>query len=88
MSAFEDVEAAWRICDQTREYSAKEGREIPIQEMLDKIILQSPLVDIERTKRESKTDLLTKVYLKSAYGIEYRDSTKNWIPFRHGPVKF
>ncbi len=86
MRAFEQVEAAWRLCDQTREYSAKEGREVTVQEMLDKIILVSPEVDLERTRREAKTAPITKVYLKSPYGIEYRQETETWTPFRHGSI--
>jgi hypothetical protein len=87
MTPFEQVEAAWRICDSIREYGVKEGREISTQEALDKFILVSPDVDIERTRREAKGNATTRVYLKSPYGIEYREATKAWVPFRHGEVK-
>ena len=39
---------------------------MPPQEILEKIILASPLVDIERTKREARNSTPTKVFLKSA----------------------
>jgi hypothetical protein len=86
MTPFEHLEEAWRLCDATREYVQKAGREIPMEETLEKIILISPLVDIDRTKREAGTKTPTRVFLKSPYGVEYRPNVKNWIPFRHGPV--
>ena len=72
MTALEDVEAAWKLCEAAREYSSQQGRDVPPQEILEKINLASPLVDIERTKREAKNSTPTKVFLKSAYGVEYR----------------
>jgi hypothetical protein len=87
MTPFEQVEAAWRLCDRIREHSVKEGREIPIQEALDKLILASPEIDVERTRREAKSNPITRVYLKSPYGIEYREVSKAWVPFRHGEIK-
>ena len=86
MTALEDVEAAWKLCEAAREYSSQQGRDVPPQEILEKINLASPLVDIERTKREAKNSTPTKVFLKSAYGVEYRESTRKWIPFRHGEI--
>jgi hypothetical protein len=75
---------AWKLCDASREYAQKAGRDVPPQEMIEKVFRPSSLVDEERTKREGS---LTKLFLKSPYGIEYRPDTKNWIPFRHGEVK-
>jgi hypothetical protein len=86
MTPFEQLEEAWQLCDRTRKYAEEAGREISIEEMLDKVILVSPLVDIERTKREAGTKPLTRVFLRSSFGIEYRPNVKNWVPFRHGPV--
>ena len=86
MTALEDVEAAGKLCEAAREYSSQQGRDVPPQEILEKINLASPLVDIERTKREAKNSTPTKVFLKSAYGVEYRESTRKWIPFRHGEI--
>jgi len=77
---------AWGLCDRTREYAKNAGREVPPQEMLEKVIMPSPLVDVERTKREGGNPP-TKVFLKSPYGLQWHAETKNWIPFRHGEVK-
>jgi hypothetical protein len=87
MTPFEQVEAAWRLCDGIREHGVKEGREIPIQEALDTFILASPEMDVERTRREAKSNPIMRVYLKSPYGIEYREASKTWVPFRHGEIK-
>jgi hypothetical protein len=86
MAPFEQLEEAWQLCDRTRKYAEEAGREISMEEMLDKVILVSPLVDIERTKREAGANPLTRVFLRSPFGIEYRPNVKNWIPFRHGPI--
>jgi len=75
---------AWKLCDESREYAKKAGRDVPPQEMIEKVFRPSSLVDEERTKREGSS---TKLFLQSPYGIEYRPDTKNWIPFRHGEVK-
>jgi hypothetical protein len=87
MNSFEQVEAAWRLCERIREQGTQEGREIPIQEALDKFILVSPEIDLERTRRESKSNPITRVYLKSPYGIEYHEVSKAWVPFRHREIK-
>jgi hypothetical protein len=87
MTPIEQVEAAWRLCDRIRELGVKESREISIQEALDNFILVSPEVDLERTRHETKTNPITRVYLKTPYGIEYREATKNWVPFRHADIK-
>jgi hypothetical protein len=86
MTAWEQLEEAWDLCDRAREYEKEAGREISVKEMVEQVILMSPLVDIERTKREAGEKALTRVFLKSPYGIEYRPNVKNWIPFRHGAV--
>jgi hypothetical protein len=77
---------AWKLCDASREYAKKAGRDVPAQEMVEKVFLPSHLVDAERTKRESG-NAPTKIFLKSPYGIQYYPDSKNWIPFRHGEVK-
>jgi len=76
---------AWKLCDASREYAQKAGRDVSPQEMVDKVFLPSSLVDLERTKRESGNP--PKVFLKSPYGVQYHPESKNWIPFRHGEVK-
>jgi hypothetical protein len=47
------VKEVWGICDSTREYVQRQGREIPPQEMLEKVSMPSLPVDVERTKREA-----------------------------------
>jgi hypothetical protein len=84
--SIEKMWEAWKLCDASREYAEKAGREVPAQEMMDKVFVPSSLVDVERTKREGRNPP-TKIFLKSPYGVEYRAETKNWAPFRHGEVK-
>jgi hypothetical protein len=83
--SYEQVEEAWKLCEAAAEYIKKAGREVPIKEIMDNVFIPSPLVDLERTKGD--TDDPPKVFLKSPYGIRYSPENKNWIPFRHGPVK-
>lgn len=83
------VEQAWGLSDAAREYSKKaksENREVPIQEIFDKIFLPSGLVDMEKTKQNASSP--PKVFLKSPYGLQFRPEYKDWIPFRHGDVVF
>lgn len=81
------VEQAWELSDKAREYAKSAGREIPVQEMVDKIFLPSGLVDIEKSQKEGQGQP-PKIFLKSPYGLQYRPEYKDWIPFRHGPVEF
>ena len=77
---------AWNLCDASREYGQKAGRDVGVQEMVDKVFLPSSLVDVERTQRESG-NAPTRIFLKSLYGVQFHPETKSWIPFRHGEVK-
>ena len=54
---------AWKLCDASREYAKKAGRDVPANEMVEKVFLPSQLVDVERTKRESGNKP-TKIFLK------------------------
>lgn len=83
---YELVEQAWTLSDAARDYVKNEAREVPLQEIVDKIFLPSGQVDIEKTQKESGTP--PKIFLKSPYGLQYRPDHKDWIPFRHGPVLF
>jgi hypothetical protein len=85
MNAVDQMWEAWKLCDASREYAKNANREVPPQEMIEKVFRPSSLIDEERTTREGSP---TKLFLKSPYGIEYRPDVKNWIPFRHGEVKF
>ena len=78
------VEEAWGVSDAAREYVKNAGREVPNQELVDKVFLPSGQVDIEKTQKESGNP--PKIFLKSPYGLQYRPEHKDWIPFRHGPV--
>ncbi|MBI5922343.1 MAG: hypothetical protein HY847_11950 [Betaproteobacteria bacterium] len=80
------VEEAWALSDTAREYVKKAEREVPLQELVDKIFLPSGKVDVEKTQKESGNP--PKIFLKSPYGLQYRPEHKDWIPFRHGPVSF
>lgn len=78
------VEEAWKVSDAVREYVKNAGREVQNQELFDKVILPSGLVDVEKTQKESGNP--PKVFFKNPYGLAYRPDHKDWIPFRHGPI--
>ena len=78
------VEQAWGLCDKAREYVKSAGSEVPLQEIVDKVFLPSGLIDIEKSQREGGNP--PKLFLKSPYGVQYQPETKNWTPFRHGPL--
>ena len=80
------VEQAWELSDASRNFVKEAGREVSLQEIVDKIFLPSGLVDIEKTQKESGNP--PKIFLKSPYGLQYRPEHQDWIPFRHGPVSF
>jgi len=83
------VEQAWKLSDDVRELAKiakSEGREITIQEALDKVFVPSGLMDMDKTRKNSGNP--PKVFLNSPYGLQYRPEYKDWIPFRHGDVKF
>ena len=78
------VEQAWGLSDAAREYVKSAAREVPLQEIVDKVFLPSGLVDVGKTQKESGSP--PKIFLQSPYGLQYRPEHKDWIPFRHGPV--
>ncbi len=83
------VEQAWKLSDDVRELAKKaksEGREITVQEAFDKVFVPSGLLDMDKTRKNSGSP--PKIFLKSPYGLQYRVEYKDWIPFRHGDVKF
>jgi hypothetical protein len=84
--AYAMVEEAWKLSDDAREYVKNANRDVPIQEIVDKIFLPSGLIDVEKTQREGGNP--PKVFLQSPYGLQYRTDHKDWIPFRHGPLNF
>ena len=84
---FAMVEEAWALSDAARAYvkEAKEaGREVGIQEIVDKIFLPSGQMDIPKCQQHQ--DNPPKVYLKTPYGLQYRPEYNDWIPCRHGDI--
>ncbi len=83
------VEQAWKLSDDVRELAKtakSQGKEVSIQEALDKVFVPSGLMDMEKTRKNTSNP--PKVFLTSPYGLQYRPEYKDWIPFRHGDVKF
>jgi len=78
------VNQAWDLSNLVRECVKNEGREVPIQEAVEKFFLPSGLIDIHKTNRESGSP--PKVFFTNPYGLQYRPEYKDWIPFRHGPI--
>ncbi len=83
--AYELVEQAWKLSEAARDYVKAANRDVPLQEIVDKVFLPSGLVDVEKTQKEGGNP--PKMFLKSPYGLQYRPEYKDWIPFRHGPVE-
>jgi len=81
---FHLVEQAWGLCDAAKAYVKSAGREVSVQEIIEKVFMPSDFVDDEKTMKESGSP--PKVFLKSPYGLQYRPEQSNWIPFRHGPL--
>lgn len=83
--SYEQMEDAWRLCDAARDYTKNAGREVQLREIVEKVFMSSTLVDAERTRQDTSDP--PNIFLKSPYGVRYNKENKNWIPFRHGPVK-
>lgn len=84
MGYYDMVESSWQLSDAAQEYVKKAGRAVEPAEIWEKVFAASPLVDQERTLRESPQR--DKIFLKSPYGLQYRSDQKDWVPFRHGAV--
>jgi len=78
------VEQAWDVAKLANDYIKNAGREVPFQELMEKVFLPSGYVNVEKTHAESGNP--PKVFFKTPYGLEYRPANNNWIPFRHGPL--
>ena len=85
MSAMEQMEATWKLREAVINYAKQIGREVGVQEAIDKVFVPSGLVDVAKTN-QGKTANPPQVFLNSPYGLQYRPESKDWIPFRHGPV--
>lgn len=84
MGYYDMVENSWQLSDAARDYAQKAGRAVEPAEFWEKVFVTSPIVDRDRTLKESPN--LDRIFLKSVYGLQYRADHKDWIPFRHGPV--
>lgn len=84
--SYEQVEEAWSLADLALEKKEAAGRDLSLEEYWTQIFAPSALVDAERSLREGGNPP-ARVFLKSPYGLQYRQDHKDWIPFRHGDVK-
>lgn len=84
--SYEQVEEAWGLSDLALQKKEAAGRDLSLEEYWGLVFAASPLVDVERTGREGGNPP-NRVFLKSPYGLQYRQDHKDWIPFRHGDVK-
>lgn len=85
MGHFQQVEEAWQLSDELREYGKNAGRELGPADYWTEMLSKSEQVDVERTTSEGG-EPPTKVFLKTPYGLQWRTDYKDWIPFRHGPI--
>lgn len=84
--AYELVEQAWKLSEAARDYVKQQsGREVSLQEIVEKVFLPSGLIDVAKTNAESGNP--PKIFLNSPYGLQFRPEYKDWIPFRHGAVE-
>lgn len=84
MGYFDMVEQCWDLSDAAREYVKSAGRTVSPGEIWERIFSSSPIVDIDRTLRESPQ--LERIFLRTPYGLQYRSEHNDWIPFRHGAI--
>lgn len=82
MGHFQQVEEAWALSEAARDFAA--GRELAPDDYLE-FFAQSPLVDLERSRREGGQPL-QRVFFGNPYGLQWREPFKDWVPFRHGEV--
>lgn len=84
MGYYDMVEQCWGLSEAARDYVKAAGRDVARGEMWERVFSASPLVDIDRTLRESPQ--FERVFLHSPYGLQYRAEHKDWIPFRHSAI--
>lgn len=84
--SYEAVEAAWALADAAHSKQNEQSAPLSLEAWWEQVFSSSDLVDVERTQREGGNPPV-KVFLKSPYGLQYREEHKDWIPFRHGDVK-
>ena len=84
-AAYEMVQQAFNLSSAASEYVKKAGKEVPLQEIFDKVFIPSGMVDVPKTQKESGNP--PKIFFTNPYGLQYRPEYKDWIPFRHGDIK-
>lgn len=84
--SYEQVEEAWSLIEEAMKLKENAGTEIEPEVYWDQLFTTSPLVDVDRTSAEGGMPL-SKVFLKSPYGLQFRREHMDWVPFRHGEVK-
>jgi hypothetical protein len=84
--SYEQVEEAWGLIDEATKLKEQSGMDMEPDAYWEPLFAGSPLVDVDRTKVEGGSPL-SKVFLKSPYGLQFRREHMDWIPFRHGDVK-
>ncbi|HSK38322.1 MAG TPA: hypothetical protein VK943_01010 [Arenibaculum sp.] len=83
--SYEQVEQAWDLSDAAREHARAAGRALGPEDYWAEVFRTNALVDVERTEHEGGTPP-TRIFLKSPYGLQWRDEHADWIPFRHGEI--
>ena len=81
------VEEAIKLSNVAREYTKQAKSPADPNEYWANVFVKSPLVDLARTQREGGNPV-TRIFLNSPYGLQWRPEYKDWIPFRHGEIKF
>ena len=87
MDYYQMVEEAWSLSEAALEHVKSAGDKAADVDLWTQVFSRSPLVDLEKTKKEGGKPL-AKIFLKSLYGLQYRVDFNDWIPFRHGAVDF
>lgn len=83
MGHFQDVEAAWALSDKALDFVHRAGAPVTVAQVFEQVFAASPLVDLPRTRAEGGP---YRIFLTSAYGLQWRAQFRDWVPFRHGPV--
>jgi hypothetical protein len=84
--SYEQVEEAWQLSEAARDHAKAAGDELSPADYWTALFSTSDLVDVDRTQAEGG-DPPTRIFLKSPYGLRWRQEEKDWIPFRHGPIE-
>lgn len=84
---FAMVEEAWKLSDEAREFIKQSQNPDNPMDYWVNVFSRSSLVDVQKTQREGGNPL-ARIYLNSPYGLQWRAEYKDWIPFRHGDIKF